>query len=64
MIRSNGLREEREFLFTALMLTYNSKKVILMALAAKELNFDTFKSRIHVKHSISNWDFVTVLRFV
>jgi hypothetical protein len=44
--------------------TYNLEEIILVALKARGLNFDEFKSAaLHEKHAIATWNLGTISAF-
>jgi hypothetical protein len=62
MVRSSGLRKgTRNFYFRFSIIL---KKIILVALTARELNFDEFKSGgLHEKHAVATWNMGTISAF-
>jgi hypothetical protein len=61
MVRSSGLRQGSQnfdFIFSII------KKIILVALPARELNFNKFKSgELHEKHAVATWNLGTISAF-
>jgi hypothetical protein len=62
MVRSSGLRQgprDFDFRFSIIL-----KKKIVVALPARELNSDEFKSGgLHEKHAVATWNLGTVSAF-
>jgi hypothetical protein len=59
MVRSSGLRQgSRNFDFKFSIIL---KTIILVALPARELNFDEFK--LHEKHAVATWNLGTISAF-